>query len=394
MELVVEVQTLTLQQLSQRANWEKYSLDNIYQFAQDGHIGLYCNISQITGSSKMRNYANTDEYLEKLISYPNLPDEERNNYIRHREKYTVFLQCSSHLLKHIDGFARLATNIETEIFHPYASHASVDKLRRDLILRGAKHGDFFGCQLINGEVIVPTYWLLNCNITSENIFVMLEHIKIFEQLHFDRNKSTANEQDDRRTKANSIILNGHSFQILFNYKELPNFKELFGLHILKVLLQNPHKSLTVEEIYLQCNPKVVEPVISAEELYGGGLNISQNTGMPEMAFDDQTKQTVLKKLEEITEDLVEAQNSGDYDNISILEEQQKKLKKYLNEGTYKGKIKKSYGDARKKYDSILKAIKLAKEAISVHSPELEKHITSYLTTGFTCKYSPPHDMNW
>jgi class 3 adenylate cyclase len=154
-------------------------------------------------------------------------------------------------------------------------------------------------------------------------------------------------------------------------------RDVKGLRYLAFLLGSPGKE------------------IHALELAQAAEGISPSRGRPsasraEPVLDGQAKEAYRRRLEELGEDLREAQEWGDPERIAGIEEEIDALTDELARAAgLGGRDRELASPAERARVSVTKAIKAAIKTIKRHNPELGAHLGASVRTGRFCCYATP-----
>jgi tetratricopeptide (TPR) repeat protein len=164
-------------------------------------------------------------------------------------------------------------------------------------------------------------------------------------------------------------------------------RDVKGLRYLALLLGSPGRELHVLEL-----------VQAAEGLTGAAPAASRverdlrrsSLGGSEPVLDEQAKEAYRLRLQELADDLQEAQDWGDPERAAGIEEEIDALTDELTRAAgLGGRDRELASPAERARVSVTKAIKAAIRAIERHSPELGAHLTASVRTGRFCSYAPP-----
>jgi non-specific serine/threonine protein kinase len=109
-------------------------------------------------------------------------------------------------------------------------------------------------------------------------------------------------------------------------------------------------------------------------------------------LDAQTKEAYRRRLEELGEDLREAQDWSDPERIAAIEEEIDALTDELARATgLGGRDRELASPAERARVSVTKAVRAAIRTIERHSPELGAHLSASVHTGRFCSYAPPSE---
>jgi hypothetical protein len=154
-------------------------------------------------------------------------------------------------------------------------------------------------------------------------------------------------------------------------------RDVKGLRYVAFLLGSPGKEVHVLELAQA----------------GEGLDASRRlppATTPEPVLDAQAKDAYRRRLQELGEDLREAQDWGDPERIARIEEEIDALTDELARAVgLGGRDRELASPAERARVSVTKAIRTAIRTIDRESPELGAHLTASIHTGRFCSYAPP-----
>ena len=172
-------------------------------------------------------------------------------------------------------------------------------------------------------------------------------------------------------------------------------KDTLGLRYLASLLGSPHRQIHVLELvtlgegpaeYVTAEGR--NPTILAE----AGLYVSRLGDAGEI-LDSQAKAAYKRRLEELREELAEAQIGSDLDRTARIEQEIDFLTEEIVSGVgLGGRDRRAASIAERARVNVTRAIKAALQRLSTHHPELSLHLTRTINTGTFCSYTPDIDL--
>jgi len=172
---------------------------------------------------------------------------------------------------------------------------------------------------------------------------------------------------------------GRCFNLVFEGKPgLDYVNDTVGMHYIAILLNNPKKEFTPEDLWgARNNVSVIE-----ESFLG--------------QIDMKAKKEWGEKLSELSADREQAKSNNDQAWLARIDEEFSKIEDELNGSRHpSGKIKNMDGEARKRLRSVSEAIRrdLVKRIMPVHA-ELYRHLENTIQTGLSLSYTPNSDIDW
>ncbi|HAT8370925.1 hypothetical protein SCS07_02650 [Legionella pneumophila serogroup 1] len=433
---VPKVNTLNLKQLLER--WPHYSLDNIYELANQGCFGLY-----VKPLVKKKTTYHINPYLNKLIAAAKKRHEELENYIKQKKELITYFSRYGFLLKSINGYVRLATQKETELF-PLTQTSSI----QDLIeFNKVDYLDFNNTFGFEGSLSAPqanSYHLVQHSnatrqlpqdykgyFTDKDLYVLIDqiedfeittngadgknHIKIgfkesivqhqhaplhesYDNLKTDNiHKQYSSHPDNSITEKehhNLFIKSGNCYEITFDNKKV-SLKKRKGLIYLEHLIKNPHRDIYVGDLEgLDCSNLPEGTEISLAEMESAGLYL-ENGSCEEKIIDDKTLKAIKARINEINEELELANEINNIEKIEDLEEKRNELQQYLNSTQGLGyKPRNIPNKAEKMRKRVYGAISQALESIGQYHPQLHAHLIKTIRNKTHCRYEPDEKTLW
>jgi hypothetical protein len=173
-----------------------------------------------------------------------------------------------------------------------------------------------------------------------------------------------------------------------------------GMSYIHWLLQNPHKSITVMQLYdlfskadkteLLNKGKFVEFAENEED-----ESINVDSGVQQEIADAKTIATCKKRLKEISSELDMANKNNDEATITKLQGDKERIVSYLRSLTRPGGLTTFFPDTIEKIrKAVSNAIDRAIENIKEYKPDLYQYLKNSIHTGSDCKYTPERDIPW
>jgi hypothetical protein len=160
-----------------------------------------------------------------------------------------------------------------------------------------------------------------------------------------------------------------------------------GLHCLEQLLRHPGQEFHVSELLDSlAEPREAAPTLLAnagEELVAVGLY----GGCPRL--DAQAKIEYKRRLDEIRQEMSEAERCNDADRVARAREEMNVIVQHLASAVgLGGRDRKSSSEAERARSAVTKRIKQSIQKIGEAIPELGQHLAASIKTGYFCSYSP------
>ncbi len=388
----IKMETLTLSQLKKRLGWEGYSLDNIYQFAEEGHFGLYVNVSNVIKSSNIKTYCSIDDYINTLVSSQYIDSVEKSMYLELKNKFEILCKKYAFLLEEKQGYERFSISKEVEIF-ALCSNGSVFELRHKLNITGSEFNNYFGFRIRNGKCISPAYYfnkkLINCEkIKKEVLIVFIDQIEKFEKnFSYIAEPHIINE-------CNSFVRKADYYSITFNRNNIL-LKVSKGLQYIEVLLKNPFKKISVIELYNVVNtPHVVNQIDSNLLDLEDEMLHEENAYSKQPVMDKQTMLAVKNRLEELEHMKHTAKEDDNIEEEQECQEEIEKLRNHMDKSSFKNKSNSFNNDSDSCRSSIKQAISSCIEKVKKSLPELSEYLIKTIKTGSSCTYWPKEKIRW
>lgn len=379
------IKTLTISQLLKRWN-NNYSLENIYELANQGHFGIYFRITQ-----KRRTYHDIEEHIK---TFPELQSQFHN-----------FINNHPFLLQEKIGYERLATDEEEKIFG-LCDSGSINRILRNRKITPLFYNNTFGFVKNENNYVVNSYYRNpNYNFTTENdCFVFIDQIEQFEKCpkfvdFFNKKKFLTNDRDINEKLSNNIELHNYEmiqskiiksssgiadqyvfkkifdintkkigWHIVYAGKSLP-FLYYDGLLYISVLIKEPCKVFSATELYdiaMWCSPENTT-LLQNQEI----KNIYKTNNKKKRTSNNNLSQQSTKSLkqaksileEQIEEELRKEKFHQDIEAITDWHEQLTTINDELINRL----------PSKKKYDAVHRSIKNIQNKLKKISPELHEH---------------------
>ena len=164
-------------------------------------------------------------------------------------------------------------------------------------------------------------------------------------------------------------------------------KDSKGLRYIAHLLRNPDTEIHVLDLATQVEGGQASAVRGGES--SGESLEAEALGDAGNVLDEAAKAAYKRRLQDLQEELEEAQAFNDPERASRLEEERDALIQQLAGAVgLGGRDRKAASSAERARVSVTKTIKDALRKIAANDPALGSHLTSTLKTGTFCSYSP------
>jgi hypothetical protein len=178
-------------------------------------------------------------------------------------------------------------------------------------------------------------------------------------------------------------------------------KDMKGLGYIAYLLRHPRQLYRILEL-----AAAVEGVpaanhtrsladLSEQELDEQGLHFSEgNEGLP--AYDQMTKETMAKRLEQLNVDRVQAEANHDTEELARINRETDQIADYLRSGQgLAGRIREQGADADRERSRVWHAVSDAILKIGQHNPDLAQHLKDSIRIQIAdSEYRPAVPATW
>jgi hypothetical protein len=179
----------------------------------------------------------------------------------------------------------------------------------------------------------------------------------------------------------SITFEGDSFRL----------KDSKGLRYLAKLLARPGTEMFALDLVMEGSGQAA-PRPGARERADAGLEVSAGGDAGEM-LDPQAKAQYKQRLDELREEIEEAESFNDPERAARAQEEMDFLVRELSAAVgLGGRDRKAASDSERARVNVTRAIRAAGERIADHSPALGKHFEATIRTGTFCAYTPDPRM--
>ena len=168
-----------------------------------------------------------------------------------------------------------------------------------------------------------------------------------------------------------------------------HLRDALGLHYIAQLLQHPHHEVHVITL-LTTNAELPEEHTKASLVQDAGLFVADLRGGSDAIeiLDPQARAAYKQRLQELREELDEAQQRYDFGRSEQLAEEIDVLTRELTSAIGLGGRVRRLSLAERARVNVSRAIKVSLRKISEHHPALGQHLTATIKTGAYCSYTP------
>lgn len=176
----------------------------------------------------------------------------------------------------------------------------------------------------------------------------------------------------------SFTVTGSTVSITFSSRTI-HLRDLVGLRTLRRLVAEPGREFHVLDLVTGGNPTTQQPDQDA--------GFCLEAGMP--VIDDQARAAYKRRLDEIDEDMVDAEALGDGDRLELARLDRDYLARELAAAVGLGGRTRRTGDpAERARTSVTRSLRYAVTALDEHDARLAAHFRLHLRTGVYCSYQP------
>ena len=189
---------------------------------------------------------------------------------------------------------------------------------------------------------------------------------------------------------------GNTWEICFQGCGIFFLSDMLGLNYIHQLLRNPNKEINVAtlEMYNAADmTRKTRDTDLEDDLNTDGESV-------DLIMDKEYKDSVKKKLYELSEARSEAETRGDEEALIRIDDETESIKNSLASSSgLSGKSREMSSADEKARQRVRKAINKLYEKIELDGkcPELIKYFKKYVSTGVMCEYKPPvqaENIDW
>jgi len=185
----------------------------------------------------------------------------------------------------------------------------------------------------------------------------------------------------------SFIQEGDYWTIIYQ-GQVARLKDTRGLHCLAYLLRHPGREFHVSELLVRL-PEVAEPRTPAHLPPVSQCVRCENVSL---ILDAQAKAEYKRRLEELREDLADAEQRNASDQVSRAHEEMNIIAEHLAAAVgLGGRDRGCASISERARSAVTKRIKMSIHKIEEAMPSLGRHLAARIKTGYFCSYHPHPD---
>lgn len=172
---------------------------------------------------------------------------------------------------------------------------------------------------------------------------------------------------------------------------LSEFSDLLGMTYLQMLLRNPDRDISVEELMAAARTTPGRALISERLALDNpaGLEVAQEV------LDPRAKCELRRSLDVLKEDALIAEETGNRDRLAKIREEVAFIEAELKHASgLKGRPRTFTGSPDRQRVSVRKAASNALNLISQRLPEIGEHLKASIKFGYRCSYRPRQKRDW
>ncbi len=175
--------------------------------------------------------------------------------------------------------------------------------------------------------------------------------------------------------ANLFRKEGDYWTVVFDGRTI-RLRDSRGLHYLAHLLRHPRHEFHALDLVTR-------------EAAGGGPEQRRGRGGGEPFLDAQAKAMYKRRLDELRDNLVEAERNSDIGRAARTREEMERITEQLAAAVgLGGRDRRAASDAERARLTVTKGIKAAVEKLRASDPSLGHHLATTVNTGSFCSYTP------
>jgi hypothetical protein len=208
----------------------------------------------------------------------------------------------------------------------------------------------------------------------------------------ERIRETLADWSTLPTSEESLFLHQNDYWIIRYHGQTVFFKSTRGLSCLAVLLCNSGHEFHVGELLAR---PLDASIPAAADAVPGRVTGVLYAGVP--ALDAQAKAEYKCRLNELRQDLNEAERFNDFQRKSAAQNELQAIADHLASAVgLGGRDRKTSSDAERARSAVTKCIRKAIQKIGRAIPSLGYHLDARIKTGYFCSYNPHPErpVNW
>lgn len=188
------------------------------------------------------------------------------------------------------------------------------------------------------------------------------------------------------TENNSFVKEGEYWSLSFGGRSA-RLRDSKGLRYLAGLLSRPGQEMHVLDLVNSVSATTAERQVQPEAAREAGLSVDGGDAGP--LLDATAKAAYKRRLQDLREDLAEAEENNDLGRAAGLREEMETLSDELSAAVgLGGRDRKAASQAERARMSVGKAIRAALARVDDAHPELGKHLAATVRSGIYCSYTP------
>jgi DNA-binding response OmpR family regulator len=211
----------------------------------------------------------------------------------------------------------------------------------------------------------------------------------------ERQQATRDEGQSKRDITETIFRREGEYWTIAYQGRVCRVRDTLGLRYLASLLGSPHKEIHVLDLVASVENLLENVTAEGRDtatLAESGIHISR-LGDAGTILDSQAKAAYKRRLEELREELAEAQAGGNVERVARVEREIDFLTEEIVSGVgLGGRDRRAASAAERARVNVTRAIKAALQRLSTHHPVLSLHLTRTINTGTFCSYTPDIDL--
>jgi len=188
------------------------------------------------------------------------------------------------------------------------------------------------------------------------------------------------------------VLQGDYWTIRYQ-GQITRLKTSRGLHCLGCLLRHPGREFHVSELIVDLIqvPVFAEIGSAGQEESGIEVKTAHPQG-PGAILDAQAKAEYKRRLQDLREDLEEAEQFNDRERAARVQEEMNSISEQLAAAAgLGGRKRQASSHAERARSAVTKRIKESINRIGAVIPVLGRHLSARIKTGYFCSYNPHPD---
>lgn len=193
------------------------------------------------------------------------------------------------------------------------------------------------------------------------------------------------------SNATSLFRQEGDYWTISYHDAIFRLKHVRGLHYIAHLLQHPHQEWHVFDLVTLARPpaSVSSPPMGPRSTTAAAPR-GVNLGDAGEILDPQARTAYKQRLQELREELAEAQRANDVGRGATVQQEIDMLLQQLAAALgVGGQSRRAASQAERARVNVTNGIRAALTKIAANSPPLAQHLTLTIKTGLFCSYTPP-----